>query len=441
MSIPPVYIIPFIMKTIVKPVKGTRDFYPERMAVRNWLYATARQVSQSFGYLEYDGPFIEPIELYASKSGDELVKEQSFVFEDRGGNLITLRPELTPTLARMIAQRQDQLTFPVRWWSFGPFWRYERPQKGRTREFFQWNIDLIGADSPAADAELIAVSVAFFQKIGLQSSNVQILVNSRQLMEAELSAISIPQGQLQQVFRLIDRLDKMNRSEWESYAAGIGLTEFQVAGLSRLLEDNQLWEKSADLCRLFQALDAIGVKDYVRFAPNVIRGLDYYTGTVFEAQAISGNLKRAILGGGRYDNLLADVGGDPIPAVGFAMGDLVITLVLEELRLIPSWVTISPTRVMVTVFDADYQLQSLRMASEIRKAGINVACYPQADKLSRQLKYADRSGFRFVILLGPDEISKNSVTIKDLQSRTQQTVDYEHCALLLKHLLESDPSS
>ena len=151
------------MKSIIKPVKGTRDYYPEVMALRSWLYDAAKKVSNSFGYQEYEGPLIESIELYAAKSGEELVKEQSFVFEDRGGNLIALRPELTPTLARMVAQRQNQLIYPLRWWSFGPFWRYERPQKGRTREFFQWNIDLIGPDTSAADAELVAIVAAFFK--------------------------------------------------------------------------------------------------------------------------------------------------------------------------------------------------------------------------------------------------------------------------------------
>ncbi len=154
---------------VIQPVKGTRDFYPEIMAVRMWLYETAARVAENFGYQEYEGPLIESLELYAAKSGDELVKDQSFVFEDRGGNLITLRPELTPTLARMVAQRQNQLLFPLRWWSFGPFWRYERPQKGRTREFFQWNIDLIGpgTDTALADAELIAIIASFFQAVGL----------------------------------------------------------------------------------------------------------------------------------------------------------------------------------------------------------------------------------------------------------------------------------
>ena len=165
------------MKTTVQALKGTRDFYPEDMAVRSWLYQTLGEVSQSFGYQEWDAPFLEKIELYAAKSGEELVKEQSFVFEDRGGDLITLRPELTPSLARLVAARQRELAFPLRWWSFGPFWRYERPQKGRTREFFQWNIDMIGPSSPEADAELVAVAATFLGRVGFQPGQVQILAN------------------------------------------------------------------------------------------------------------------------------------------------------------------------------------------------------------------------------------------------------------------------
>ncbi len=154
------------MKPTIQSVKGTRDYYPEEMAVRNFLYTTARKVSESFGYQEWDAPFLETIDLYAAKSGEELVKEQSFVFPDRGGDLITLRPELTPSLARLVAQRQKQLAYPLRWWSWGPFWRYERPQKGRTREFFQWNVDLIGVDTPEADAEMVAIAASFLQEAG-----------------------------------------------------------------------------------------------------------------------------------------------------------------------------------------------------------------------------------------------------------------------------------
>jgi histidyl-tRNA synthetase len=276
------------MKNVIPSIKGTRDFYPEEMAMRDFLYATMRRVSESFGYQEYDGPFLESIDLYAAKSGEELVKEQSFVFPDRGGDLITLRPELTPTLVRMVAQRQRELVFPLRWWSWGPFWRYERPQKGRTREFFQWNVDIIGAVSPEADAELAAVMATFFKEVGLQPEEVKVLVNNRRLMEAELAKIGIGLDLRAAVFRLIDRRDKLSPADWDSYALETGLRLPQLDGLKKLLADNELWQNSDELVRFFRAVEALGVSDYVVFAPHIIRGLDYYTGTVFEAQEQKG---------------------------------------------------------------------------------------------------------------------------------------------------------
>ena len=424
------------MKSIIKPVKGTRDYYPEVMALRSWLYDAAKKVSNSFGYQEYEGPLIESIELYAAKSGEELVKEQSFVFEDRGGNLIALRPELTPTLARMVAQRQNQLIYPLRWWSFGPFWRYERPQKGRTREFFQWNIDLIGPDTPAADAELVAIVAAFFKQVGLSPSDAQIMVNNRQLMETELIALGIAPGQLKEVFRLIDRKAKMDRSKWEAYASELGLGSRQIDDLKKLLADDELWQKSPALEEFFLAIDALQVSEYVRYAPYIIRGLDYYTGTVFEGLAVNGGLTRSILGGGRYDNLLEDVGGDKLPAVGFAMGDLVMSLVLEELGLIPEDIKSPSASVLVTVFDEGSMQESLRLSDELRQTGLRVNCYPQADKLSKQLKFADRIGIKIAVILGPEEIKQDMVTFKELSSGNQISVDRALAADTISELLD-----
>lgn len=424
------------MKSIIKPVKGTRDYYPEVMALRSWLYDAAKKVSNSFGYQEYEGPLIESIELYAAKSGEELVKEQSFVFEDRGGNLIALRPELTPTLARMVAQRQNQLIYPLRWWSFGPFWRYERPQKGRTREFFQWNIDLIGPDTPAADAELVAIVAAFFKQVGLSPSDAQIMVNNRQLMETELIALGIAPGQLKEVFRLIDRKAKMERSKWEAYASELGLESRQIDDLKKLLADDELWQKSPALEEFFLAIDALQVSEYVRYAPYIIRGLDYYTGTVFEGLAVNGGLTRSILGGGRYDNLLEDVGGDKLPAVGFAMGDLVMSLVLEELGLIPEDIKSPSASVLVTVFDEGSMQETLRLSNELRQTGLKVNCYPQADKLSKQLKFADRIGIKIAVILGPEEIKQDMVTFKELSSGNQISVDRALAADTISELLD-----
>lgn len=425
------------MKNIIQPVKGTRDYYPEAMAVRSWLYSTARKVAESFGYQEYDAPFLESIDLYAAKSGEELVKEQSYVFEDRGGNLITLRPELTPSLARMIAQQQGQLAFPLRWWSFGPFWRYERPQKGRTREFFQWNVDLIGAANTAADAEVVAVLATFFREVGLTPQDTLILVNNRQLIEKELERLGIASDGRKAVFRLVDRRDKMSQPDWALYASELGLSTAQIDGLIRMVSDNDLWEKSSDLCEFFPAIEALGVQEYVRFAPDIIRGLDYYTGIVFEAQAIRGDLRRSLLGGGRYDDLLADVGGEAMPATGFAMGDLAISVLLEELKLVPDGLNRPASPVLITVFDKDRILDALSLAAELRKSGLNITCYPTDDKLAKQLKYADRAGFQFVILRGPDEIARDEVTIKDLRNREQFSVPRSAAVAAIRQRLDN----
>lgn len=427
------------MKSIIQPLKGTRDFYPDIMAMRTWVFNAIKHVSESFGYQEYEAPFLESINLYAAKSGEELVNQQSFVFPDRGGDLITLRPEMTPSLARMVAQRQNQLVFPLRWWSFGPFWRYEKPQKGRSREFFQWNIDLIGVDSPEADAELIALAAHFFKYVGLSAQDAVILVNDRSLTNAELRSLGVPETKLTDCLNLIDRRGKMEAETWDAYAQEVGLNRSQLEELKAILADKELWKKSEKLIKIFDALDAMGVKDYAQYDPNIIRGLLYYTSTVFEAYDRRGIVRRSILGGGRYDNLLAAVGGEPLPAVGFAMGDMVIGSILETLSLYPSTMAITPANVMVTVFDQTLQKSSLMLASELRQAGIQVSCYPEIAKLPKQFKYADRIGIRLALVVGPDEESLGQVTIKDLQQGTQQTISRSDSIKIIKAMLsESD---
>jgi len=420
----------------IKTVKGTREFYPEEMTLRNYLYDKVRSASQAFGYQEYDGPFIEPLELYAAKSGEELVKKQSFTFEDRGGATVTLRPELTPSLARMIAARQNELTYPVRWWSFGPFWRYESPQKGRTREFFQWNIDIVGVASPEADAELIAVAATFLRSVGLSPERALIYVNNRRLMESEFDALGITPDKQLDVSGLVDRRSKMEPARWEDYALEIGLTQSQLDGLKKVLGNNELWKKSDELARLFTVLEALGVKDYIRFDPNIMRGLLYYTGTVFEAFDVSGSLKRAILGGGRYDNLLADVGGQPLPGMGFAMGDVVVGIILQEANLLPEF-NATPAQVLVTVFDEKLSVQSYALAAELRSAGLNTMIYPEPAKLQKQFKFADKMRMKVALVLGPDEQQTGQVVVKNLLNGEQSQVRREAVAQAVKGLLNN----
>jgi len=425
-------------KSTIQSVKGTREFYPEEMAQRNYIYTNVRNAAQLFGYQEWDGPYLEPIDLYAAKSGEELVKEQAFVFPDRSGDLITLRPELTPSLARMIAQKQGELAFPVRWWSFGPFWRYERPQRGRSREFFQWNVDMLGVNSPEADAELIAVAATFLKMSGLSPRISQIFVNNRRLMDAQFNELGIPFDKRLDISNAVDRRGKMDSDKWDEYVLAIGIDQRQLAGLKNILGDYQLWQKSDELVRLFKALDALGVSDYVKFDPNIMRGLLYYTGTVFEAFDISGSVRRAILGGGRYDNLLRDVGGEPLSGVGFAMGDVVIGIILQEKGLIPAFYP-TPAPVLVTVFDESLWMNSYSLSAELRSAGIQVTVFPEPAKLPKQFKYGDRMGMKVVIVLGPDEVSSGMATVKDLKNGVQKTVKRSEVAKLVQDILQILP--
>ena len=412
------------MANKIQAVKGTREFYPEQMALRNFIYDKVRSAAQAFGYQEWDAPFIETIDLYAAKSGEELVKKQSFTFEDRGGDFVTLRPELTPSLARMIAAKQGELTFPVRWWSFGPFWRYEQPQKGRSREFFQWNVDMLGVNSPEADAELIAVGATFLRSVGLSPERALIYVNNRRLMDSEFDALGIPAEKRLDVSNLVDRRTKMDPAKWDANAFELGLNQTQLDGLKDILGNFDLWKKSDELTRLFAALEALGVKEYVKFDPNIMRGLLYYTGTVFEAFDTSGSLKRAIFGGGRYDNLLADVGGQVLSGVGFAMGDVVIGIILQEAGLVPEYQP-SPAQVLVTVFDEKLWMPSFALAAELRAAGLNVMVSPEPTKLPKQFKFADKMKMKIALVLGPDEVEKGLVVIKNLVSGEQVQVKKE----------------
>ncbi len=421
------------MKNIIQGVKGAREFYPGQMRNRNFLLEHIRKVSRQFGYEEYDGPFLEKIDLYAAKSGEELVKEQAFVFPDRGGELITLRPELTPSLARMVAEKQNELVYPLRWWSFGPFWRYEKPQKGRTREFFQWNIDLIGIDSPLADAELLCICASFLKEVGLLPTQVKILVNHRQLMDSQFTAIDVDAEQKKKLFKIIDRIDKLPPQIWDQLVLDAGLNQQQLEQIKKVIENKDLWKESDQLRSIFGIVETMGLAEYIEFNPRIIRGLDYYTGVVFEAWDVGGD-GRAVLGGGHYDNLVGDVGGDPLPGVGFAMGDVMIGLILEKYGKMTNS-SQTPIDVLVTVFDDASVEDSFQLLRQLHAENINAAVYPQAAKLQKQLKYADRMGIGTVVICGESEKAAGKVTIKSLAQSSQMEVSRTQMATTIRSLI------
>jgi len=411
-------------KANLQPLKGFRDFYPEQMRFRNFLFGKMKETSRLFGYEEYEGPVLESLDLYTAKSGEELVKNQTFILKDRGGRKLALRPELTPTMARMVAAQRQKLTLPLRWFSLGPRWRYEQPQKGRFREFWQWDVDLIGIDSSEADAEVISLACELFKSVGLSSKEVVIKINNRRFLENKLVFVEIPRKKIPEVFRAIDKKEKMTQDGWEKYLKEIGLNDLQIRDLGEILKDKDFANESEELTELFSTLNDLGVSKYIEFDPMVVRGLDYYTGTVFEAKDRRGEF-RTILGGGRYDNLLEIIGGQKIPGVGFAAGDAVLEEILKKFKKIPK-LTPCSTKVLVTVFDESFYRNSLKITSQLRAKNIPTEIYLDSQaKLDKQLKYADKKGIKYVVILGPEEEKSGTVTVKNMEKGSQETIPQE----------------
>jgi histidyl-tRNA synthetase len=294
---------------------------------------------------------------------------------------------------------------------------------------------MLGVNSPEADAELIAVGATFLRSVGLAPERALIYVNNRRLMDAEFDALGIMVEKRLDVSNLVDRRTKMEPAKWDAYALELGLNQKQLDGLKDILGNFELWKKSNELVRLFDALEALGVKEYVKFDPNIMRGLLYYTGTVFEAFETSGSVKRAILGGGRYDNLLADVGGQPLSGVGFAMGDVVAGIILQEAGLLPEFAP-SPASILVTVFDESMLMKSFELAAQLRKAGLNVMVFPEPAKLQKQFKFADKMKIKIALTIGPDEVTNSQVSAKNLTTGEQTMINREALLDEIRKLLE-----
>ncbi|MDO8498753.1 MAG: histidine--tRNA ligase [bacterium] len=409
-------------KQIVQPVKGTRDFYPEQMAFRNWLYGKVKEISERFGYQEYDGPEIEYVDLYANKTNQEILSQQIFTLKDRDGKLLALRPELTPTFARMVAQKSQQLPKPIRWFSFGRMWRYEQPQKGRGREFFQWEINILGPESPEADAEILAIAAEYFKTLGLTPQEVVIRVSDREFMQKELRSFGISEEQIAPAFRVIDRKEKIDPSEFRRDLEEVGLSKSQTQSIESLLTEKD-YSQSPWLKEVFASLKLYeGALDYIEFDPTIVRGFDYYTRTVFEAWDKTGQLKRSIFGGGRFDNLTAQIGGERVPGIGMAPGDMPTQVVLEQFNKMPD-LTPKTAQVLVTVFAKNLYSNSLQTADKLRSQNIDTEIWLDTDsRLDKQLKYADQKGIPFCLIIGPEEVEKGVVTLKDLKSKTQTTL-------------------
>lgn len=419
-------------KMQLQPLKGFRDFYPEQMAFRNWLFDQMKQTAELFGYQQYEGPILEPVDLYVAKSDEELINKQTFILKDKNDKSLAMRPELTPTLARMVTAKENELVFPLRWFAIGPRWRYEQPQKGRFREFWQWDVDLIGEESLQADAEVISIACTLLKNLGLTPKEVVVKINNRVYLQKKLTELKIAEEKIKKLFKVIDRKDKMEAKDWENYLKETVNNEKQEQDIIALLE-NKNFDNYPELVELFELLKKFGVEDYIEFDPLIVRGLDYYTGTVFEVRDRD-NEFRTIIGGGRYNNLLALFGGQKICGVGFAAGDAILEEVLKKFKKLPDLK--NNNQILVTIFSPEFFEKSLETTALLRtKSKLNVEIYPNKNtKLEKQLKYADKKGIRFAVIIGADEVKNETLTIKDLLNRQQTSIGLDQSDKLISLL-------
>ncbi len=427
----------------IQAVKGTRDFYPEDMTVRNWIIDGWKRVSIRNGFEEYDGPMFEYLKMFQIKSGEEIV-EQLFSFEDRGGRELALRPEITPTLARMVNQKINSLPRPIKWFSVPRLFRSERPQKGRLREFFQWNIDIIGVDDVLADAETIFCALDYLKEVGLTPDDVVVKISNRKMLAELLKLIGIKENQLDNLYAVLDKRSKLPDDTFEEMLTeGIAnkekrdkiielMTIKSIEQIKNCLELNKEAEEAvSELRRLFELLGVMGVSDYCVFDIGIVRGLAYYTGIVYEIYDKQSEL-RAIGGGGRYDNLLNLFGGPDIPATGFGIGDCVLAILLEEKGLLQKQLSTSQLDYYVAFADEQYQQKAIEITSKLRIAKFAANFSYKPIGLSKQLKQASEQKAKKCIIIG-SEIEENQLVIKNMASGEQQQIDLD------KFLAELNP--
>ena len=418
-------------------VKGTRDFYPEDMAVRNWIVRAWREVSLRNGFEEYDGPIFEYLDLYKAKSGPGIVSEL-FHFKDRGERDLAIRPEMTPTLARMICAQAQSLPRPIKWFSTPRLCRAERPQRGRLREFFQWNIDIVGIDDVVADAECIFVILDFFRYVGLTPKDVVLKINSRSLLAALLTSRGFVPERHQGIYIVLDKRDKLPEDAYAEMVGKIVRNDKERADLAAIVQaqgeqglrdiaglvehDQAATAEMGRLQRLFDLLGGMGVADYCAFDMGVVRGLAYYTGVVFEAFGRAG-LQRAICGGGRYDQLLELLGGPTMSGIGFGTSDVVILDLLTELMRLPDDAKVSK-RVDFYVIDAaaDQLDAVLVLVAKLRSAGHAAEFSYKRQPIGKQIKQASAVGAGRAVIVGNEYVERRAVAVKNLATGQQVEV-------------------
>ena len=411
---------------------GFRDFPPEEFALRTHICEAWRRVAHRYGFLEYDGPPLEPIELYVQKSGDEIVS-QLYSFTDKGDREVSLRPEMTPSLARILGARSRGMSKPIRWFSLPQLFRYERQQRGRLKEHFQWNVDVIGEAGLAADAEILAVAIDGLRELGLTSEDFVARVSDRGLVQILLEVLGVPEGAVAATLAIADKLGRTPEAAVrEKLVTDVGFSDdlakqvlavFLAPSLedidAQLLSDSRVSERITSFREFVARLGVMGLGEYVEVDLKIVRGLAYYTGVVFELFDRKGEL-RAICGGGRYDRLLELVGGEPLPATGFGMGDVVLGELLADRGLVPTFQR--ELDYFVAVVSAQERPEALRIAQALRESGKSVAYSLRDQSLLKQMKVAAREGASVVLIIGPGELERGCFIARDMTSGEEREV-------------------
>lgn len=422
-------------KVNTQPYKGARDFYPEDKQLQEWMFGKWKRVVERFGYQAYDAPILEPTDLYRMKGSDEIINEQTYTFEDRSGRSVTLRTEMTPTVSRMVAGRRQELAYPTRWYSIPNCWRYERTQRGRLREFWQLNVDLFGVDNTYAEVEMIQIVDALFQAFKAKRSMYTIRINSRVLVSELLKECGVSTSITTDVVRLIDKIDKLPPSAFATALDDITNNKaisskvvemLKVTSIDQFSDDIKKLESVLALEQLLVTVNALGITNVV-FDVTLMRGFDYYTDLVFEVADNSPENGRAMFGGGRYDGLVGLFGVEPVPTVGFGMGDVTFQLFLETNNLIPEFK--SSVNVLVLTTSVEANNNAMSVASELREMGARVSVDYSARKLDKQMKQADKARAPYVLFVSEEE--SDQYTLKDLKSGKESKHSLERIASIV----------
>jgi histidyl-tRNA synthetase len=419
-----------------QPYKGTRDYYPEQKRVQNYIFDTWKRVVERFGYEEYGAPVLENLEIYAAKSGQELVNEQTYTFTDRGGRTVAIRPEMTPTISRMVAARRQELAYPARLFSIANFMRYERPQRGREREFWQLNVDVFGVDTVTADIEILTIADAILKEFGAAPADYSIRINNRKLIHFMMAEyLGLDAIGAQQMIKLFDRRNKITEQDFDEQALLIlGESEADSLGkikqiidardIASLPEVFQAASALDEIRQVFNGLEQAGITSAV-FDATLMRGLDYYTGTVFEVFDTHPDNNRSLFGGGRYDGLVGLFGAEPISAVGMAPGSTMFEHFLEVHNLLPA--NISKTQAYVVVINEAFD-QANSVASRLRAHGINIEVDITGRKLDKQIKAAVKKQIPYSVFVGAQDAESNQYALKELTSETEEKLSIEQIA-------------